>query len=344
MTSQRGIASTDAKLVPFAEGGGLPLFIEAQDTALQDDEAAALSWLADHQGAIDTLVTEVGAVVLRNFAIRGTEGFAKFADLYPGSGFDYSAGGSPRSAISGNIYESTHYDAQKPIRLHQEMAYLPHQPKILCFYCNVPAETGGSTTLGEMERFTRIAPEKLMNDISEKGVRYIYNYRAPGSTTGVPALDANHRTWVEAFYTEDKAQVEKACNDMGLGFEWLADGSLSTTCETEGLVTNPATGNKIWYNSIAPLAPAKNNFGEDMIAIVTQLYESNGLQRGVKLSHNNGDELDMEEVEKLYDLMESVSINFTWQARDVMLVDNLTVAHGRTPFTGARDVQVTFLR
>jgi len=45
----------------------------------------------------------------------------------------------------------------------------------------------------------------------------------------------------------------------------------------------------------------------------------------------------IDEIRKAYD---SETVKFDWQRGDLLLVDNMLVAHGREPFTGDRRVLV----
>ena len=42
----------------------------------------------------------------------------------------------------------------------------------------------------------------------------------------------------------------------------------------------------------------------------------------------------------IYDALEAQEIAFPWHSGDLLLIDNIAVAHGRNPFKGQRDVQV----
>ncbi len=53
--------------------------------------------------------------------------------------------------------------------------------------------------------------------------------------------------------------------------------------------------------------------------------------------------MSFEERRALHPLLDTVTTGFRWAARDLLLIDNIMTFHGRTPYTGKRDVQVALL-
>ena len=322
--------------------GDLPVFVEARDEKLESSTDEAVAWLSENYEELEDLLLVAGALFLRGFAIANSADFNKVIDLFPGTSFGYEGGGAPRDVVEGKALETNKLDGAATIRLHQEMAYLPEFPKVIAFFCQKPAEIGGETIIGEMRNFSEIASKKFVDALKEKGVRYTYNFRSPDRKTGVDSMDLFHRTWQDAYCTSDKSEVEAICRRRGLEFSWLPDGSFSTVYNAPGFITHPKTGASVWFNSIATIAFTRTNvvgFDEIMKA-----YESSGLQLPVVTTHADGSELDEEEVEKLFPLLDEIAVAVPWQAGDVMLVDNISVSHGRNPFTGTRSVQVGLLR
>ena len=323
--------------------GDLPVFVEAHDAKLKSSTDEAVAWLSENYEELEDLLSVAGALFLRGFAIANSADFNKVIDLFPGTPFGYEGGGAPRDVVEGKVLETNKLDGSMTIRLHQEMAYLPNFPNAIAFFCQKPPETGGETIIGEMRNFSEIASKKFVDALKEKGVRYTYNFRSPDRKTGMESMDLFHRTWPDAYSTNDNAEVEAICRKRGLECSWLPDGSLSTIHNAPGFVNHPRTGATVWFNSIATIAFTRTNLGEGYDEIV-KAYESNGLQLPVVTTHADGSELDEDEVEKLFPLLEEITVAVPWQAGDVMLVDNISVAHGRNPFTGTRNVQVGLLR
>lgn len=56
------------------------------------------------------------------------------------------------------------------------------------------------------------------------------------------------------------------------------------------------------------------------------------------VTSGSGALMDAEVMEKTKSAMDELSVNFRWEAGDVLLVNNYTVLHARQPFTGKRRI------
>jgi hypothetical protein len=54
----------------------------------------------------------------------------------------------------------------------------------------------------------------------------------------------------------------------------------------------------------------------------------------------DGTPITLDEIAQIYDALDAEEIAFPWQRGDLLLLDNIAVAHGRNPFKGSRDIQV----
>lgn len=332
----------EVKLTPNAAGGGLPVFITPVDPRLASDLGHAVAWLRERQAALDDYLCEVGAVVLRGFAFRDTHGFGAAIDHYPDMPHGYTGGASPRSAIEGRVFEATRAPAEAKLMFHQEMAYLPNYPSKLAFFCNVPATTGGATLIADVRRFDEAVDPKFRAQIKQRGVRYTRNFRSPDWSSGDVGLDTFHRPWTEAFGTTDKGKVEADCRAMGLECEWAANDSCSVIYTAAGFVTHPRTGREVWFNHIPSQTPNVTNRGSDRGAMYDKHYGP-GVPRPYHTTYGDGTDFDPEDVMALYPILDRLEVDYAYEQGDLMLLDNFYVFHGRSAYTGPRDVQVALL-
>lgn len=56
--------------------------------------------------------------------------------------------------------------------------------------------------------------------------------------------------------------------------------------------------------------------------------------------YGDGSVIEDSVVEYLRDLYQKKSVSFRWQARDVLMLNNMLVAHSRNPFVGQRKIVV----
>ncbi|MCU1375678.1 MAG: syringomycin synthesis regulator SyrP [Actinomycetia bacterium] len=331
------------RVLPYAAGGGLPVVIEPACNLLRDDLGGFVDWFVERSERFDDLVTAVGAFVLRGFPITDTAAFAQLVDHYPALEFGYSAGTAFRGAIAGRVYEATRQPSDQKIFLHTEMAYLPVYPSRLAFFCAAAPDSGGETILGDMRRYATLVPPALMEEVERRGCQYVRNLRSQERSTGQPLLDAFHKTWQDAFGTEDRADVERRCHQMGLTHEWLTDGSLSLTHRATGFATHPRTHQAIWFNHIVQQSFCRAMLGNEHFDLQEQCYSQGPMTRPHQVFYGDGGPLTVEDLGHLFELLDEVTVALPWQERDVMVIDNIYTAHGRNPFTGERDVQVVLI-
>jgi alpha-ketoglutarate-dependent taurine dioxygenase len=319
-----------------------PLFITARSPAMRQDRDAAYAWIAEHKPAIEQIIVEAGAVVLRGFPIGDSAAFDHLISLFPSTAFDYSGGATPRERVEGRVFEATRAPPEMKITLHQEMAYLPRYPMRLAFYCNRAPLTGGETIIADMRAFDRRIDRTFRARVRDLGVLYTRNFRPPGTSTGNAVFDAVHRCWTDAFSTQDPASAEAQCHAIGLETEWRADGSLTTRYRGQGVLAHPSTGQEIWFNQLAQQRFwSPGNLGAALSAEFQRLY--GGKPKPYAACYGNGEEVDDADIDALFPIYDDLTIAFPWNDGDVMILDNIFTAHGRNPFTGARNVQVALL-
>jgi len=332
---------TDVLTTPYWPGRGLPLFVQPAHEGLRSDLGATVDWFEEQRPAIDALLLEHGALVLRGFPIEDTAAFSRVIAGYDSPDFGYLAGASPRAKLADRVFEATSAPAEAVLGMHQEMAYLPHYPARIAFYCRMPSVTGGETYLADMRAVTARIDPAFAVELAGRGVRYVRNFRAPGVSTGHPVLDAFHKTWTDAFSTQDADRAVADCRAMGLEAEWLGDGSLAVTYVGPAFIDHPATGERLWFNQIATQTLSPENTG-DRFALYETHYGATRA-RPYATTYGDGGPIPTQFVSALYPILAEATVAFPWSHGDLLLIDNFRVAHGRNAYTGRRDVQVALL-
>jgi alpha-ketoglutarate-dependent taurine dioxygenase len=57
-------------------------------------------------------------------------------------------------------------------------------------------------------------------------------------------------------------------------------------------------------------------------------------------TYGDGSPFDESELANIREAFAQETVTFEWKAKDVLLVDNMLVSHGRTPFKGKRRILV----
>ena len=238
---------------------------------------------------------------------------------------DYDYASTPRTKTRGRIYTSTEYPPHQRIPLHSEMSYSTHWPRWLWFFCHRPATCGGATPLADIREVYRTIDAGVRRRFAERKVLYVRNYG-----TG---LDLD---WQQAFNTEDPQTVEAYCDKLGLDFEWKSDGVLKTWQICQGVAEHPLTGEEVWFNQahlfhVSALAP-------EVREALLDAVDEEDLPRNAY--YGDGTPIEEAALDEVRCAFETSSVEFAWQSSDVLLVDNMLVAHGRAQFTGPRTVLV----
>ncbi|HEX4199649.1 MAG TPA: TauD/TfdA family dioxygenase [Caulobacteraceae bacterium] len=317
---------------------GLPLILEpVAGSPLASDPTAVQAWYAEHHTALEALLPTSGGVVLRGFAIPDTASFNAMIECYDTDPHGYAGGLTPRKNIAGKVFEASRVPADQKIILHQEMGYLPNYPRMVVFYCLVPAASGGCTTIGDIRRFQRQIPDALMASVRERGVLYRRNYRAPGPEAD-PIKALFRREWTDVLQVTTREQAEAACAAVGCEAVWEDDGSLSMRYRSPGFVRHPVTGEEVWFAQVQGMhfneARLEGNF-----PMLAEAFPG-GRPRPIEILYGDGGDIPEALVTPLYPILDALAVNLTYEHGDFMLLDNIFTAHGRERYTGERNVQV----
>jgi alpha-ketoglutarate-dependent taurine dioxygenase len=340
-TSISAALGDEVTVTPYAAGNGFPLFVEPASERLKSSIDETVAWFAERADDFEQILADAGAVVLRGFPIDDTDDFASLTAHLPSLEHGYSGGNAPRKAIKGTVMESTRAHPSIVIYLHQEMAYLPQYPSKLAFFSRIAAETGGETIIADVRQLEARLPAELHAAVRDRGLRYIRNFRSPDRSTGDAVLDDFHNNWALAFKTDDRAEVEAACAARGVQYEWQKDGSITLVTELPGFRKHPVTGKTVWFNQMHTMAMKPPVIPPELDDLMNTVYSAdNDMTRPFEVQYGDGTSIPIEDLNTIYGILDELTVGFPWQHGDVMFVDNLHTAHGRNPFTGARDTEV----
>ncbi len=288
-------------------------------------DVSLLSWAADHREHIRELVLRHGGVLFRGFKERGVEDFESLIGVVSDKLLEYKERSSPRSQVQGNVYTSTDYPPDQEIFLHNENSYQSGWPQKIFFFCLRSATEGGATPLADCRQvFQRLAPE-IRQRFDDLGWMYVRNF---GDGFGL--------SWQTVFQTEDRAVVEAHCRRNGVAIEWKDGGRLRTRAIRPTALRHPQSGELTWFNhatffNISTLAPSIREalLGEFAIEDVP-----------AHTYYGDGTAIESEVLDDLRQAYSQETTRFSWQEGDLLMLDNLTVAHGRDSFAGDRKVVV----
>ncbi|HEX7314773.1 MAG TPA: condensation domain-containing protein, partial [Pyrinomonadaceae bacterium] len=296
----------------------LPLVVEPAVA-----EVDLVGWARGNREAVESGLRKHGAILFRGFAARSAAAFEQFARATCGELFgDY--GDLPRDEVGGKIYSSTPYPNDKPILFHNESSHQSRWPMRIWFYCAQAASEGGETPIVDCRSVYANLDPSVREQFERKGLRYVRNF-----TDG---LDVS---WQEFFRTEERSIVEEKCRRAGAEYAWSETG-LRTSNFCRAVTAHPATGEQVFFNQVQ--LHHVSCLDAEVRASVTSLFSEEELPRNVYFG--DGSPIPDEAVEHVSEVYRACAVNFPWREGDILMVDNMLVAHGRNPFAGPRKIMV----
>jgi alpha-ketoglutarate-dependent taurine dioxygenase len=316
-----GLAPSDTVFETIFDGGGTSIAVLEPRKGSSDLAA----WAGQNLGLLETKLTRHGGILFRNFKVASASEFQQFISVVAGAPMEYLERSSPRKVVHERIYSSTEHPADQSIFLHNENSYAKSWPTRIFFHCAVPPTEGGETPLADVRRvYQRISPE-IKEKFKAKGVLYVRNFNP---YWGIP--------WEVAFQNTDRAAVEQYCASAGYEAIWVEGNRLRTRRVGQAIAEHPQTGDTVWFNhavffhlNTLPYAIAQT--------LLTQLGED-GLPNHTY--YGDGSPIEPEVLAHLRQCYEESQLVFPWRRGDVLMLDNMLVAHGRAPFKGPRQVLV----
>lgn len=299
-------------------GSELPLLITPSMTG-----ESLMDAFTHRRADIEGYLAVAGGVLLRGFDVPSVQDFQQFAAAFGRPLLSYEFASTPRSAVSAGIYTSTEYPPHQHIPLHNEQAYTREWPMKIWFHCVTAAQSGGETPIADSRAIYRRMPARIRERF-EPGILYVRNY----GDFDVP--------WQKVFNTESRAEVEAFCRRAKIKWEWKEDGGLRTTQLCQAVEAHPVTGEKVWFNQghlfhVSNLQAEVRESLEDLLGI-------ENVPRNVYFA--SGSPIDDAIFDEVRGVLAEETVTFSWQEGDVMMLDNMLVAHARTPFKGPRKVVV----
>lgn len=321
-TERRKVRVDERSLVRMAPAGtasGAPLTIRSAGPAVE-----LAQWAGGHRAEIRRLLSVHGALLFRGFGIGDVATFERAIDAAVGQRLAYTERSSPRTQVGSNVFTSTDYPPEYPIFLHNEQSYNVTFPLRIAFGCLQPAASGGSTPIADTRRVLARVPGPIRDRFMRGRFALVRNYGQGGVG------------WQDAFQTGDPAQVERHCRTHDIACEWTGPGRLRTTQVRPVVARHPDSGELAWFNHLtffhtSTLPPAVRDHltaGCGPGDLPSQTY------------HGDGTAIEPGVLDALRAAYEAETVRFEWEAGDLLLLDNMLMAHGRAPFTPPRRVVV----
>lgn len=304
---------------PLVDGRAMP---SLYTPTVEDVDAAG--WVLENRSRLQRDLLQSGALLFRGFALKTVQEFESVAQAFCSELFG-EYGDLPREKSGRHVYGSTPYPPDKPILFHNESSHMHRWPQKQFFFCLQAAQEGGQTPLVDGRLMFKGLPPDLRERLRAKQLMYVRNF--------VPGVDVS---WQDFFRTADKAAVEALCAKNGMDCQWLERDGLRTRQVCPAIIEHPDTGESVFFNQIqlhhvSCLEPAVRESLLSMLGI-------DSLPRNVY--YGDGTTIEDDVVDEIGALYERTAVRFPWQEGDLIMLDNMLVAHARDPFVGPRKIVV----
>jgi alpha-ketoglutarate-dependent taurine dioxygenase len=288
------------------------------------DNVDLAEWIGANKDELNGYLDRYGAIVFKGFDLKSAPDFERAAAAVSPELFaEY--GDLPQESTADRIYHSTPYPEDKMILFHNESSHLPQWPLRQFFFCVIPAADRGETPLLDCRLSYEALDPELRREFAEKGLMYVRNF---SEGIDVP--------WQDFFHTSDKAEVERTCAEAGMGCEWTESGGLRISQVSPAVAVHPRTGEKVFFNQIQ--LHHVSCLDEETRSALSQLFAEEDMPRNVYFG--DGTPIPDETVAKIGEMYEELCVEPPWAAGDMIVLDNMLVAHARRPFSGERKILV----
>ncbi len=320
---RKAVALAEAKWVEesvLLSGESLPLLMQPAVDGLDP-----CIWATHQRAHIAASLLKHGGILFRGFKIDSVANFEQFVAAFRLAGVGYYDQHTPRTKLTSGVYTSTEYPADHYVPFHSENSKNHVWPMKIWFGCLRPAEQGGETPIADNRLVFQLVPTQIRERFIEKKVMYVRNF---GEGAGL--------SWQTAFQTDDRKQVERQCREASMEFEWKDGNRLRVRHVRPSVTVHPTTGAHLWFNQ-AHLFHV-SNLTPDVRASLHSLFTEEDLPSNSY--YGDGTPIEDSVLDEVREAFRQASTIFPWQAGDVLMLDNMLVAHSRTPFTGERKVVV----
>lgn len=313
-------------------------FVSVLENSGQDDFNTILASFSDANSEttqkVKSELAQKGAVLLRGWPIQET---AQAEQLLSALGIkfddEYLGGASPRSRLSKHFFTSTEAPAPFVISFHTEMCYLKQRPGKVFFHCLTEPSIFSETPVFDCANiFANLTPE-LQDKIESLGMIYQRYFVAKKAR-----FFNVYKTWMDSFNATTREQVEAACEQQGLSYQWQSNGGLITKTKMPGMMVHPQSGEKcisltLYNGESAPYDMSR--FSQRInplvrLALSTFIRSQYSSKRVfMRTLWGDGSDISTAETRALIDTAWASSNCFKWQKNDLLLLDNIRCGHGR---------------
>ena len=299
----------------------LPLVFEPEDQG-----ANLASWGKNHLEFISQNLRKFGGIFFRNFDLSSVDDFEQFARMISGdlledkdrSKMNGREDGSVYFPVFGGIPPEDKFMPMLP--LHNENSFSSNWPMKIWFYCIEPAQQDGETIIADSRKVFQNLDTKIKDQFLKKGVLSVQNYS----------------NWEAHFKTIARSTVEDHCRRHSWKFTWKGGKRLKVSQVRPAAIQHPETQEMVWFNQ-AHLWHW-SNLDPSAQAVLLQEFGEEDLPQNAL--YGDGTPIEASVIDEIREVFQQLTVVIPWKKGDVLMLDNMLVAHGRMSYVGVRKVGV----
>ena len=285
------------------------------------------------------IVDREGALLFRDAGIDGPVRYAEFLASIDFRHHSYVGGTAPRTDLGRGVYTATDLPPDTTVMIHQEMAYLDDVPDYISFYCHEPPDNGQKTHLiGDMRRVSAELPDELERKYRGERARLRRTLRTEGSE---PVVSRREKSWQEVLGTGDRREAAAIAERKGWDLNWTADGSLIFLQEPARFFRPHPVHGEMWCSQGLHYQPMgrrlvaeRDGRMGDALRIATAMKEAPDSIDAMLME--DGSRVPPEDCAAWFELCTAAETSYALRRGEMIILDNMLMAHGRSTFTGTR--------
>ena len=237
--------------------------------------------------------------------------------------YEESLSNAVRINKTNKVFTANEAPKEIEIFLHHEMAQTPTYPKNIFFFCKSASLNGGQTPLCRSDHLYEAIlkeDEGLIEEFEKHGV--IYNSLM---SNGDELASGQGRSWQKTLGVQSKNEAEIKLENLGYSWDWIDGDNLSVTTRTFEAIKELKDGTKSFFNQVLAASLGwKKNSDNDILPV----------------TFGNSQEIPLSSIQLISELADSLTLLRKWKDKDILLIDNYRVMHGRKSFSGEKGREV----
>jgi hypothetical protein len=266
-----------------------------------------------------------GAAIIRDAGITGAAPLAELATSLGMATVDGPEPFATRRPLGHGVWSQPAWPATSPMCMHHELGWQRQPPAYLLIACLRPAVSGGRTGVADGRTMLSLLPDALVRRAERQGWSLVRRYAA-----GLVGM-----RWQEAFPGMDIAAVEAYAAAEGIELDWGPERLLTRrsrpAIRATGAGAVPAWSNLLAFCSEWTMEPAVREYLVMTVGRAGLPFET---------SFGDGSRFTATDVETVHAAYDHATAYVDWRGGEVLLLDNIRMAHSMEPFTGNREMAV----